>query len=224
MTRVIFIRHGEAEGNVNRNFHGYYNSNLTDNGREQVKLAAKWLENEHIDVFYSSDLTRTYDTALAVAQGRGLDIIKNERLREICGGDWEEVRWEELPEKFPESYEHWLKSPHLLVMPNGEAMTDFQDRVYSEVNDIVTANAGKSIAIATHGTVIKVLMCRYYGKHLSELPGMRWHDNAAVTIVEFDDNMKPTVLIEGENSFLGELSTLAKQSWWRKKLIEGEEE
>ena len=49
MTTLIYVRHGEAEGNVNRNFHGFYNSSLTSNGREQIKRAAVRLSQTHID-------------------------------------------------------------------------------------------------------------------------------------------------------------------------------
>lgn len=224
MTKVIFVRHGEAEGNIDRRFHGHYDSNLTENGRKQIKLAAQRLKNESIDVIYSSDMTRTFLTAKAIAEGRRLEITKVGALREIYGGDWEDVPWDQLPLKFPESYNFWLNDPFHLKMPNGESMVDFQQRVYNAVNEIVTQNKNKKICIATHGTVIKVLLCRYYNKSLSELPDMTWHDNASITVVEFDDNLNPTVVLEGDNKHLGELSTLAKQSWWRKKLIEGVED
>lgn len=223
MTKIILVRHGEAEGNINRNFHGHYNSALTENGKEQIKLTSRRLKNEHIDVIYSSDLTRTYETAKEIATGRQLEITKDERLREINGGDWEDVPWSELPEKFPESYGFWLSDPLHLQMPNGESMVNFQSRVYNAVNSIVKNNMNKTVCIATHGTVIKVLLCKYYNKTLSDLPNLTWHDNASITVVEFDDDLTPNVVLEGDNSHLGELSTLAKQSWWRKKLIEGNE-
>ena len=44
MTRVIFVRHGEAEGNVSHNFHGHFNSNLTPNGYAQAERAAQGLK------------------------------------------------------------------------------------------------------------------------------------------------------------------------------------
>ena len=224
MTRIIFVRHGEADGNIDRNFHGHYNSNLTENGYVQAGLAADYLKDTPIDVLYSSDLTRTFETAKAISKVKGLPIITCENLREINGGDWENVPWEQLPVQFADSYDKWLHQPHLLQMPNGESMVQFQQRVLSAVEEIVTANQGKNICIVTHGTAIKSMLCRYYGRHLSELPDMKWYDNASISIVDFDDELKPTVVLEGEASHLGETSTLAKQSWWRKKLIEGAEE
>ena len=222
MTKVIFVRHGEAEGNIERNFHGHYNSNLTENGRVQIKLTAERLKGEEIDVIYSSDLNRTYETALAIAEGRNINVVKNENLREINGGKWEDVPWDALPVLFPESYDYWLRDPQKLVMPGGESMVEFQNRVVSAVWEIVKLHKNKNILIATHGTVIKVLLCKYRGKTLSDLPDMAWHDNASITVVEFDDNLAPNVVLEGDNKHLGDLGTIEKQSWWRKEPAAGQ--
>lgn len=215
-TRVTFVRHGEAEGNVGRFFHGHYDSNLTDNGRTQAQLVAKRLEGEHFDVLYSSDLRRTMDTAAPIANSHGLDIHPIPALREIHGGKWENERWEDLPTLFPTSYQHWLNEPDLLVMPDGESMIQFQKRLKTAVEAIVTANQGKHICIVTHGTAIKVLLCTYWDKGLAELPDLPWQDNTAITVVEFDAAHNPKVLIDGDNAHLGACSTLAKQDWWRK--------
>ena len=59
LTKVIFIRHGEADGNIDRVFHGHYNSDLTENGVRQIKLTAERLRDTNIDAIYSSDLKWT---------------------------------------------------------------------------------------------------------------------------------------------------------------------
>ena len=142
-----------------------------------MELVAQRLKNEPIDVIYSSDLTRTFETAMSIAQGRGLEVIKDKRLREIYGGQWEDVPWDELPVRFPESYGFWLKNPQLLCMPGGESMGEFQQRVYDAVCDIVQKHPGK-IFVSQPGTVIKCCCCKYYGKGLSDAD-MIWHDNAS---------------------------------------------
>jgi len=86
LTTLYFIRHGEAEGNKYRVFHGYYDSQLTPDGREQARRTADEMRKYDIDVIISSDLTRAYDTAAYIAQGRGLDIATITALREINGG------------------------------------------------------------------------------------------------------------------------------------------
>lgn len=216
-TRLILIRHGEAEGNFLRRFHGHTDSDLTENGHLQAKATADYLKDEPIDVIYSSDLKRTMETAGYIARQRSLSIHKRSGLREINGGDWEDLPWDELPQKFPESFNHWLNLPHLLCMPSGESMVDFQARVNKEIENIISENIGKNICIVAHGTAIKVMVCLWRGVGLDRFPELPWYDNASVTIVEIQ-NGRYTLIKEGENAHLGELSTLAKQDeWWKSK-------
>jgi len=215
MTKLILVRHGEAEGNINRRFHGHYNSHLTENGRLQVQRLAERLKKEEIDVLYSSDLDRAYETAKYIAKVKRLDIKVIEGLREIYGGAWENVPWADLPKQWPEAYDHWENKPHLLKMPDGESMVEFQNRVVKEVLKIIDENKHKSICVVTHGTAIKALLCFFYNKPLEEIINIRWHDNASFSVVHINEHTY-NVVIEGDNTHLGELSTLAKQDWWRK--------
>lgn len=217
ITKIIFVRHGEAEGNFERVFHGQTDSNLTDKGHIQAKKAAMKLKNEDIDVIYSSPLKRAYETAKYIADEKGIEqIITDEGLMEIYGGEWENVKWEDLPQKWPEEYDDWEHHPHLHCMPAGESMKQAYCRIVDTVSKIANENKGRNICIVTHGTVLRALMCHIYRKHFEDLITVSWYDNTAITIVEYvDDGFK--VILEGDNSHLGdELSTFATQDWWKK--------
>ncbi len=214
MTTIYIVRHGEARGNVERNFHGWYDSDLTENGRAQIARLPAYFRDIHLDAAYSSDLKRTKETAAIVADERGIPVQTRTDLREIHGGRWEDVPWDDLPVRFPESYSHWLERPHLLEMPGGERMTDFQARIYGAVSDIAEMHPEQNVLVATHGTAIKVLLCRVRGIPLSAMPGESWCDNASVTVLEADGG-KIRVTVDGDNSHLADISTLAKQKWWR---------
>lgn len=215
MTTLIYVRHGEAEGNVNRNFHGFYNSSLMSNGREQIKRAAVRLSQTHIDAIYSSDLSRAYETAQAIAEGRNIPIQIDERFREINGGEWEDVPWDDLPVKFSESYHDWLYEPYKLQMPGGESMADFSSRLITASVDAAEKHPSQTVCIATHGTAIRVLLCYFSGWTLEHLNNVPWCDNASITTVEYE-NGHFTVRSEGDNEHLKDINTLASQDWWRK--------
>ncbi len=215
MTTLIFVRHGEAEGNIKRHFHGFYNSALTENGREQIKRAAARLKDTQIDAIYSSDLTRAFETAQEIAKGRGLSVTIDERFREINGGEWEDVPWDDLPDKFSESYSHWLNEPYKLQMPSGESMADFSARLIAASTELAQKHEGQTICIATHGTAIRVLLCYFYGWPLEKLNDVVWCDNAAITEIGYENNAF-FVITDGDNEHLKDISTLAKQDWWRK--------
>ncbi|MBD0299513.1 MAG: histidine phosphatase family protein, partial [Nitrososphaera sp.] len=84
MPLVIFMRHGQAESNVNRILAGrHMESHLTEHGRKQVVDSAKQLmKNIAIDKVYVSPVVRTVETAHIVCQVLGTDYVIEERLDE----------------------------------------------------------------------------------------------------------------------------------------------
>ncbi len=216
MTHLILVRHAEAEGNMNRRFHGVTNSDLTDNGHRQAEKLAQRLDAENIDAIYSSDLSRAYQTAKHIADIKGIVVNVIKGLREIDGGEWENELWDVLPKRGPEIYHNWENNPHLVEMPRGETMAEMQERAIIEIDNLINSNSEKSICVVTHGTLLKALLCHIYKKPLSEFNNIAWHDNASITMIHVDKDIF-NVIIEGDNKHLGELSTLAKQDWWKKK-------
>ena len=96
MTRIYLIRHAEAEGNLYRRVHGWYDSLVTDNGYRQISALKGRFDNIPIDAVYSSDLFRTMTTAKAIYVSHGLELHTRPDLREIGVGEWEDVPWGEL--------------------------------------------------------------------------------------------------------------------------------
>ena len=96
MTTVYLVRHAEAEGNLYRRVHGWYNSLITDNGYRQIAALRGRFADIHIDAVYSSDLFRTMTTAKAVYLSHGLELHTDPGLREISLGAWEDKPWGEV--------------------------------------------------------------------------------------------------------------------------------
>ena len=81
-TRIIMVRHGYSAANQKDMFVGHTDVELTEQGIEQARLCVKWLEREHIDAVYSSDLQRAMKTAQPIAaQLRGERLLQHRR----CG-------------------------------------------------------------------------------------------------------------------------------------------
>lgn len=221
-TRLIFVRHAEAEGNVNRLFHGWYDSKITEKGHKQAKKVAERLKNIPVDIMYSSSLTRTLQTAQYIADLKQLPIIRTDKMKEINGGDWENKEWDVLPTQYPKENYTWEHEPHLHQMPKGENMTEFYERLMGEVKNIIGQNLGKNICIVTHGTAIRTMLCRFYGATLEHMKNIYWHDNTSVTIVDYDNEKDVfEVLLEGDAEHLEfKLSTIQNQDWWQSYMEE----
>ena len=95
-TTIYLIRHAEAEGNLYRRVHGWYNSLITDNGYRQIAALEHRFQDIHIDAVYSSDLFRTMTTARAVYAPKGLELHTDPGLREVHMGLWEDRPWGEV--------------------------------------------------------------------------------------------------------------------------------
>jgi len=67
-TRIIAIRHGETEWNLQGRFQGHKDSPLSPLGRAQAAALGRRLGAETFDLLYSSDLGRALDTAGAIAR------------------------------------------------------------------------------------------------------------------------------------------------------------
>lgn len=217
-TRLIIVRHAEAEGNVNRVFHGWTDSEITEKGHVQARLVAERLKNMDIDVIYSSSLKRTLQTAAYIAKAKGLPVIRTDKLKEINGGEWENMPWDVLPKKWPEEYDSWENKPHIHKMPRGESMKEFQNRIVEEFKYIINKNKGKNICVVTHGTAIRSLMCFFYHCSLEEMINFPWYDNTSVTIIDCERG-KFSIVTEGDTSHLSkDMKTLENQEWWLEKM------
>lgn len=76
---IYFLRHGESKANEEGLFAGQKNdAELTANGLEQAKQAAKELKEVKIAPIITSQLIRAYQTAVNVAEVLGIDVEKIE--------------------------------------------------------------------------------------------------------------------------------------------------
>lgn len=187
---------------------------LTEKGHLQAKCVAERIRDIPIDVLYSSSLQRTMQTASYISEVKGLPVITSDQLKEINGGDWEDLTWSELQENWPVEYEVWENNPHLHRMPNGESMEEFQKRLLDEVMYIINRHEGKNICIVTHGTAIRAMMCHFRACTLEEMNNVAWCDNTALTIIDFEEGVFTTET-EGNATHLGnDLATIVNQDWW----------
>ncbi len=208
MTRMIFVRHGESTGNETHSFYGHFDGGLTERGRAQARAAAEFLKDYKIDIAYGSDLSRAYETGTIIAEPHGLEVIPDKELREIYAGEWENLLFAEIGEKYPEEFALW-KSDIWNAMPvGGEKVSAVAKRVRREVWRLARENDGKTVLIATHATPVRSLVCEWMGIADEQMREIDWVKNASVSIVDYDtenNTVKPVVI--GEAEFLGEIAT-----------------
>ena len=215
MTKIFLIRHAEAEGNIYRRSHGHFNGQITGKGYVQIEQLRERFEQEKIDAVYSSDLSRTLDTAAAISQTRGLRVNKDERLREVRLGEWEDTAWGDINHKFPVMSEYFGSDPALWSVSGSEKYENVRKRLKDCISEIGRLNDGRAVAVFSHGFAIRAFLCELMGipSHKTEL--VPYCDNTAVALLRFE-NDSFSIEYHGDNSHLHSgSSTLANQTWWR---------
>ncbi len=223
MTTIYLIRHAEAEGNLYRRIHGWYDALVTENGLRQIQALAHRFRGERIDAAYSSDLYRTQATAQAVTAPRGLTLRLHPGLREVNMGAWEDRTWGDVRRWDGERLSQFNRSDPAWQAPNGESLAQAGRRCAAALEEIARSHPEQTVAVFSHGTAIRQALAHIRGVEPKDWPGLPHSDNTAVTCLAWD-GAAFHVIYQGDNSHLDEsLSTLARQSWWRKGPDKGED-
>lgn len=203
-TNIILVRHGQSEGNFERKFLGHTDRDLTRLGYRQAECTCQYLKDEKIDVIYSSDLIRAYNTVAPMAQSRGLEIIKNKNFREIYAGCWENQHVDFLSSEFGEDYSVWKTDIGNSCCTNGESVLELQKRVMNELRDVAIKNLNKTILIGTHATPVRTICAAIKNLTKDEIKNIPWATNASITRISYNDG-KFKLISYGEDEFLGDL-------------------
>ncbi len=214
-TTMYIIRHAQAEGNLYRRCHGWYDSLITDAGYQQIAALEKRLSGMRVDAVYSSDLFRTQTTAQAAARSRGLKIGLCPALREIHMGRWEDHTWAELDRFEHRELLRFNMSDPTWSAPGGEGCREVGERMAKCVLDIAARHPGESVAVFSHGTAIRCLLATLRG-----VPAEKWReqghsDNTAISMLEVEEGRVKVCYADDNSHLPPELSTLAKQTWWQ---------
>jgi 2,3-bisphosphoglycerate-dependent phosphoglycerate mutase len=157
VTRVIAIRHGETAWNVDTRIQGQLDIPLNDVGRWQASRLGRAVADEGISAVYASDLARACETARAVADSTGCDLITDTGLRERHFGAFEGFTWKEIEERWPEASERWRKRDLSFAPEGGESLPVFYERCVGTASRLAAAHAGQTIALVAHGGVMDCL-------------------------------------------------------------------
>ena len=195
-TTVIMVRHAQGEGNLKGEFHGQYPSDLTPLGITQAECTAKFLKDYPIDIAFASDIPRAFSTAKIIAEKHGVSVIKEEGLREIHGGVWEQMLFDDIVVKYPEEYAVWKNDLGNCTCPGGESVRHLAARVKDTVERLVKENGGKTILMGTHATPSRVMGCVWKGIDITEIVTLKWVPNASVSIVKYNSETLEFEVVE----------------------------
>ncbi|MDV9177611.1 bifunctional RNase H/acid phosphatase [Streptomyces sp. W16] len=157
----VLLRHGETPLTPQKRFSGSGGTNpsLSPVGQDQAARAATALAARGtIQHIIASPLTRTRETAAAVADRLGLDVTIEEGLRETDFGAWEGLTFGEVRERYPDDLTTWLADPTAQPTGGGESFAATATRIAATRDKLIAVYAGRTVLLVTHVTPIKTFV------------------------------------------------------------------
>ena len=171
MNKLILLRHGQSQWNLENKFTGWKNVPLTEKGEMEAKKAGELIKKNkiHIDFIFSSILERANKTAeIAIKEANLQNLINNnkliltkhEDLNERDYGDLVGLNKEETANKFGKEQVHIWRRSYDTPPPNGESLKDVVERVspYFKKNIKPLLVQNNNILIAAHGNSLRAMM------------------------------------------------------------------
>lgn len=137
---------------------------LSPNGLRQADALAERLEGSAVRALYSSPLERARATAAALAARLHLDVQVADELNEIDYGAWTNKTLADLHD-----LEGWRRFNIFRSgsrIPEGETMIEVQGRMLGLAERLCSAHPDETVALVSHGDVIKATLAHYLGVSL----------------------------------------------------------
>ncbi len=161
MNTIYFVRHGESEVNITKEFsYKVVDKPLTPKGILQAEQTGTYFSKKRIDEIYCSPMLRASQTAGIIGKAVGLEPVEVEYFREVNVGSLE------LTPPTKENWNiyfgvtnRWMEGETDIPLPDGETADELTERLRKGLTDINSSGDGRTIVIVTHGGIV------YYSLH-----------------------------------------------------------
>jgi 2,3-bisphosphoglycerate-dependent phosphoglycerate mutase len=163
MARLILLRHGESQWNLENRFTGWVDVPLSPRGIQEAKDAGEKLRSFTFDRAFTSVLARATETLRLVLDIIGQTAIPTENdkaLNERMYGELQGLNKDETVKKYGEAQVKIWRRSYDVRPPGGESLKDTAERVlpYYEQTIKPYVLKGDTILVAAHGNSLRALI------------------------------------------------------------------
>ena len=186
-TRLYLVRHCQSTGNLRNIFQGQTDADVSAMGEKQLALLGLRFRDVPVDAVYSSPLRRALKTAEAVNAYHNLPITQLNDLMEVDVGELEGRKLDSVFEGHPALAARWNEAPQDCAFPGGESVAQVYGRAKSALSRILRENAGKTVVVASHGFLLRNMVCALLNGDLQALPSVHIGGNTSVSEFEVSE-------------------------------------
>jgi 2,3-bisphosphoglycerate-dependent phosphoglycerate mutase len=163
MARLVLLRHGESQWNLENRFTGWVDVPLSPKGEQEARAAGDKLKAFRFDRAYTSVLKRAIDTLRLVLEVTGQTNVPTERdqaLNERMYGDLQGLNKAETAQQYGEQQVKIWRRSYDVRPPGGESLKDTAERVLPYYATKIKPDilAGKTLIVAAHGNSLRALV------------------------------------------------------------------
>ena len=189
MNEIFVVTHPEATHHVDGRVGGWFDSELTDRGRDQAHQIATALAQQVRPgaQLYTSDLRRAAQTASIIASHLDVEPRLLIELREKSYGEGEGMPDAWFRERFVPPPSTGERMDHDEGLAGAETKAEWVRRVYAGM-DAILAESSRQKIIVTHGGSATFVIARWIGMPLDSLSHVSFTvDPGSITRLVEDD-------------------------------------
>lgn len=162
MLRLIFIRHGQSEANLLREFSNRgWKHPLTDTGCRQTEALAERLSLEQVPCVYSNPIMRAVQTSEILCSRWKCEYTSSDALREYDVGIYEGRSTDDGWQAKQQVEEAWYaRGETSRSLPEGESYLDIKARFVPLIDSLVRDEGyfNATLALVSHGGLFTAML------------------------------------------------------------------
>jgi 2,3-bisphosphoglycerate-dependent phosphoglycerate mutase len=163
MAKLVLVRHGQSQWNLENRFTGWVDVPLSEKGEEEARRSGRELKGITFQKAFTSKLKRAQETLRLILQEigqSGLPTVQDQALNERHYGDLQGLNKAETAKKFGDEQVHIWRRSYDVAPPNGESLKDTAARTipYFQAQILPAVKAGNNVIVAAHGNSLRSIV------------------------------------------------------------------
>lgn len=164
MAKLVLVRHGQSQWNLENRFTGWVDVPITEKGAEEARQAGELIKDIKFDLAFTSALKRAHQTLDIILKviGQALPTEKDEAINERHYGDLQGLNKDETRKKFGVEQVHIWRRSYDVKPPGGESLKDTAARAlpYFESKILPPVKKGKNVLVSAHGNSLRAIVMK----------------------------------------------------------------
>ncbi len=161
--KLVLVRHGQSQWNLENRFTGWVDVELTELGREEAWRAGIHLKGMSFSCAFTSHLKRAQETLRILIDSAGiagLPVHRSSALNERHYGDLQGLNKEETAKKFGTEQVHLWRRSYDIAPPGGESLKTTAERVlpYFDGEILPVLLKGEDCLVVAHGNSLRAIV------------------------------------------------------------------